>query len=195
MAACCLVTGRVDVLWRCAELRSTEHFSLEEVDGAWVLSGDASLLVDGIPGHVGYRVAVSADWVVVRALIDFAIGGRHRVLEIMHAQGAWTVDGIRRPDLAGCTDVDLGWTPSTNTVPLRRLSSDIGERREVRAAWVRFPELDVQAAEQCYTRLASDRWRYQAGPYEFVLVVSEEGLVLEYGDDLWRADAVVRTQG
>ena len=189
-----MVTDRLDVLWRCAELSSTEHFSLEEVDGAWVLSGDASLLVDGIPGHVGYRVDVSADWVVDRALINFAIGRRHRVLEIVHAHGAWTVDGLGRPDLAGCTDVDLGWTPSTNTVPLRRLSSDIGECREVRAAWVRFPELDVQATEQCYTRLASDRWRYQAGMYEFVLVVSEAGVVLEYGDDLWRAEAVIRTQ-
>jgi len=189
-----VVTDRLDVLWRCAELSSTEHFSLEEVDGAWVLSGDASLLVDGIPGHVGYRVDVSADWVVDRALINFAIGRRHRVLEIVHAHGAWTVDGLGRPDLAGCTDVDLGWTPSTNTVPLRRLSSDIGECREVRAAWVRFPELDVQATEQCYTRLASDRWRYQAGMYEFVLVVSEAGVVLEYGDDLWRAEAVIRTQ-
>jgi hypothetical protein len=38
--------------------------------------------------------------------------------------------------------------------------------------------------------LATNHWLYQAGAYEFELVVDvATGLVLEYGDDLWRASA------
>ena len=128
------------MLWFCAALRSAEHFSLQRIDNKWTLAGDVALLVDGIPGHVRYGVTASADWIVERTSIDFAIGGRRRVFEIVQADGVWTVDGQVRLDLAGCTDIDLGWTPATNTVPLRRLEVDVGEHADIRAVWVRFPE-------------------------------------------------------
>ena len=188
------MTDRVDVLWHCSALHSAEHFTLQRVDDAWVLTGDAALLVDGVPGHVHYRITASKGWVVDTTSIRFVIGDDHRVLEIVHADAAWTVNGQPRPDLAGCTDVDLGWTPATNTIPLRRLAGDIGDAVEIHAAWVRFPELDIRANEQRYLRLASNLWRYQSGPYDFELVVSDDGLVLEYGDDLWRAAGVARAR-
>ena len=92
--------------------------------------------------------------------------------------------------LDGCHDVDLGWTPATNTVPIRRLGLEVGETASITAAWVRFPELDVVASEQRYTRLGNDRWQYRSGDYDYELVTDETtGLVLSYGDDLWRAVA------
>jgi hypothetical protein len=66
-------------------------------------------------------------------------------------------------------DLDLGSTPATNTIPIRRLALEIGETTDITVAWVRFPELDVVASEQRYTRLATDRWRYQSGDYDFGL--------------------------
>ena len=57
-------------------------------------------------------------------------------------------------------------------------------------AWIRFPELDVVTNQQHYTRMASNRWRYRSGEFDFELVTDvRSGLVLEYGDDLWRAVA------
>ena len=93
--------------------------------------------------------------------------------------------------LDGCTDVDLGWTPATNTIPIRRLNLAIGDTETISAAWIRFPELDVVVSPQRYTRLADDCWRYQSGHYDFALTSDvASGLVLAYGDDLWRAVAV-----
>lgn len=181
---------RVDVLWHCSVLSSAEHFSLHSVPSGWVLSGDVALPVDGVPGHASYRVTASRDWVVERTDIDFTIGERRESWHIEHADGMWAVNGQLRADLAGCSDVDLGWTPATNTIPLRRLNLEIGEHADIRAAWVRFPELDIQASDQRYVRVAAGEWRYQSGPYDFLLTVSEDGLIVEYGDDLWRADAV-----
>ncbi len=67
---------------------------------------------------------------------------------------------------------------------------EVGETASVSAAWVRFPELDVVANAQRYTRLAPDRWRYRSGEYDFELLTdAASGLVLAYGDDLWRAAA------
>ena len=39
----------------------------------------------------------------------------------------------------GCRDIDLNFSPSTNVLPIRRLSLDVGDQAAVRAAWLRFP--------------------------------------------------------
>jgi len=44
-------------------------------------------------------------------------------------------------------DVDLPWTPATNTLPLRPLQLPVGAAATVIAAWVRWPTLDVHAYE------------------------------------------------
>ena len=77
------------------------------------------------------------------------------------------IDGRIRPDLDGCTDVDLGWSPITNVIPMRRLGLRVGDSVELLAAWVRFPELDVVANRQRYTRVTENR--YESGPYDFEL--------------------------
>ena len=37
------------------------------------------------------------------------------------AKGSWTIDGQAARSLKGCSDIDLGCSPSTNTLPIRRL--------------------------------------------------------------------------
>jgi hypothetical protein len=38
----------------------------------------------------------------------------------------------------GCLDIDLGFSPSTNLLPIRRLTLAVGEAATVRAAWLPF---------------------------------------------------------
>ncbi len=92
---------------------------------------------------------------------------------------------VARDDLAGCIDVDLGITPSTNTLPIRRLNLQVGESADVTAAWVRFPELTVEPLAQRYTRLDERRYRYESTTgFSAELEVDELGLVVRYGD-IW----------
>jgi hypothetical protein len=55
----------------------------------------------------------------------------------------------------------------------------------VRAAWVRFPNLNVEPLDQTYTRLGERTYRYQSGTFEADLEVDDEGLVLDY-PGIWR---------
>ena len=115
-------------------------------------------------------------------------GVEHHV--VWHCPPCRAVNGGPAPHLDGCRDVDLGWTPATNTIPIRRLGLKAGQTATISAAWVRFPELDVVNNVQRYTRLANDCWQYSSGDYEFELATDAvTGLVLSYGDDLWRAAA------
>ncbi len=51
---------------------------------------------------------------------------------------AWTANDVVQPALQGCTDIDMGFSPSTNLLPIRRLNLVIGASAPDRAAWVRF---------------------------------------------------------
>ncbi len=155
------------------------------------LQGVAALPLGDTPCHIDYDVSIDRQWrpSEARATIATPSGVREMVLRSDHADG-WELDGVPVSHLEGCGDVDLDWTPATNTVPIRRLDLEVGETRIITAAWVRFPELDVVSNAQRYTRLADDRWRYRSGDYDFELVTDPTtGLVLRYGDDLWRVAA------
>ena len=110
------------------------------------------------------------------------------MLERDPATGRWTRDGAPAPQVAGCLDVDLGFSPVTNTLPIRRLALAVGAAAPVRAAWLRFPGLELEPLEQVYRRLAPARYAYEsaAGRFRAELEVDGDGLVTRYGD-YWAA--------
>lgn len=179
------------IVWHCPPLASSEHASLVEGEPERRLHGLAVLPLEGEPCHIDYEVTCDAEWTPRSCSVDVTLSTQVRTIELLsHQVGHWEVNGEAAPHLQGCTDIDLGWTPATNTVPIRRLDLAVGATATIVAAWVRFPELDLLVNRQHYTRLASDRWRYQSGDYDFVLTTDPtSGLVLAYGDDLWTAVA------
>lgn len=103
-------------------------------------------------------------------------------------QGRWRVDGEPRPDLDGCLDVDFGFTPATNLLPLRRLALAPDEAADVRAAWLTLAPLAVQPLAQRYEAVALGLVRYTstASPGGFLLAHDDAGFVRDY-PGLWTA--------
>lgn len=86
-------------------------------------------------------------------------------------------------------DVDLAISPSTNTLPIRRLHLVPGEEREIDVVYVEFPTLCVRRGRQRYTRLRDvgdqAQYRYTSGSFTVDFVVDDTGLVLDY-PGVWR---------
>lgn len=140
------------------------------------------------PLRLDYRVACDAAWVTRRVELTLAHGGRQRALRLDHdGAGGWRRDGLAAADLEGCTDVDLGLSPSTNALPINRLRLQPGARNTIRAAWVRFPGLEVVPAEQSYEHLAERRYRYRSltSGFEAEVEVDGDGLPVDYAG-IWR---------
>jgi hypothetical protein len=177
------------VLWHCQALASSEYASLVEHDDGVQLTGRVALALEEAPCFIAYDVGLDREWCPRYADVTVTTPGTTRSIRLRSAAPRrWELDGAAAPELDGCTDLDLGFTPATNTVPIRRLNLAVGEARTITAAWLRFPELVVVPDTQTYTRVAGERWRYEAGDYSFELVTDgRSGLVLQYGDDLWRA--------
>jgi hypothetical protein len=94
----------------------------------------------------------------------------------------WRLNGAACPQVEGCVDVDLNFSPSTNLLPIRRLRLDVGQEAEVRAAWLRFPGFALEPLEQRYVRTSADGYRYESAGGAFVrdLTVNGDGFVTRY---------------
>jgi len=185
------------ILWRRLDIAGHEAAVLLSAEGEQVLRGVAVLGHAGRPCEMSYTIACDESWRTTRVELSGHVAGVPRSLALRRsAAGEWRVDGAVRVDLAGCADVDLGFTPATNLLPIRRLALPVGASAQVRAAWVRFPECTVEVLEQSYARTGATTYRYESGGGTFCreLTVAENGLVLEY-PDFWRVEALADSGG
>lgn len=177
-----------DIFWASLRWPGLEHAHLEEGSGGVAVSATLTGRQHGTDYRLRYRIACDAAWRTRDVRIDITAAGRQRAL-VLHADGggAWTDgEGRRLSGIDGAIDVDVAATPSTNTLPIRRLGRGPGEEAQVRAAWILVPSLEVSPLDQRYTCLARDgaesRWRYQSPAHGFTaeLPVDADGLVVDY---------------
>jgi hypothetical protein len=173
------------VLWQASD-GGSELCTLERAGTGWRLLGTVLSHNADQPVEIRYVVTVDQAWATTDVGVLVAAAGSEP-RELAELRAVWA-GATRPPEYAGCVDVDLGFTPATNTLPIRRLGLAVGEAADVEVAWLVWPELEVRPARQRYTRLADDRYRYQQGDFEAELVVDEQGLVRDY-EGLWRAVA------
>jgi hypothetical protein len=182
---------RATILWRRLDLPGHEAAELTRIAGRWRLSGVAVFAHAERPCRLQYVITCNVEWSARRCRVRGYIGSSQVRLNLTRdPAGEWTVDGARAVALAGCHDVDLGFSPSTNLLAIRRLALSVGASAPVRAAWVRFPDLTTEVLEQVYTRVAPERYLYEsaAGTFRRELTVDAQGFVLHY-PDFWRAEA------
>lgn len=175
-----MTTRRVS--WRRAdEAPAEEQCTITVRDAGLSLVGTILAAEGGVPARIEYRVLADATGTTTAVHVRDLRGFLQRTLTLERdVKGGWTVNGVRDPALRGCTDVDLGCSPSTNTLPIRRLQLGIGRSRTIRAARVRFPELAVEKAAQTYQRLDDATYRYASESFEAELVADDDGVVARY---------------
>lgn len=180
------------ILWRRLDLPGHEAAEITQQRNRWNLAGTALFAYRRQPCRLDYEVECDMTWgtrdVTVRGQI-----GEAPVLFVLSrdADGVWCANGVAQPAVQGCIDVDLGFSPSTNLLPIRRTKLVIGARAEIRAAWVRFPELTLEVLEQTYTRLSDCTYLYEsaAGAFRRELTVNGDGFVVDY-PGLWRDESL-----
>jgi len=177
----------VDRRWDSDLLDSTEQFTLHSHQDGYRFAGNTLIRHEGIRVEIDYVVEARPDWSTRSARID--IPALATLFEVqVSPQGRWVIDGEHRPDLDGALDIDLGWTPATNSLPIRRLSVRTGVPVATRVGWLKWSELVFMKAKQSYTSHGEGRWTYASGNFSADLVVDELGVVIDYGSPpIWRA--------
>ncbi len=179
------------ILWRRLDLSGHEFCRRFHQNSSWHLSGTAVFAYNQQPCQLNYLVICSSEWETLSGRVDGFIGNEAVKIELsVDSARHWRLDGRESPEVTGCIDVDLAFSPSTNLLPIRRLNLDIGEEAEVRAAWLRFPDFTLEPLEQLYSRIDAATYRYESAGGSFVaeLQVNEAGFVTLY-PNLWQAEA------
>jgi hypothetical protein len=186
------VHERSTIMWRRLDMPGAEVAELTCSSTLRALAGVVVVAHDGRPCALEYHIVCDAAWQTETVSIRGHLGGTAAALEIARSSNdSWRVNGTPAPTLQGCVDVDLGFSPATNLLPIRRLNLSVGERAAVRAAWVRFPELTLEILEQTYARVAEESYMYESagGTFRRELIVNPVGFVVDY-PDYWRAEAM-----
>ena len=160
--------------------------------------------VDPVPYRLDYRLDAWGEGFVTRSLRVEAVGeGWERRLRLERDDsGEWSAEvggegaldlpapGGDASGLGEALDCDLGLSPLTNTMPVRRhsLHTGAGEReRDFLMAWVSVPDLSVHASRQRYEHLRRE------GDGAVVRYASvEDGRVVFMSDLELDADGLVR---
>ncbi|HJZ77334.1 MAG TPA: putative glycolipid-binding domain-containing protein [Vicinamibacterales bacterium] len=130
-----------------------------------------------------YRIECDVMW-QVRVTHARMVGVDRRIDLTGDGGGHWRDgSGASMSHLDGAVDVDLSVTPFTNTLAIRRLDLAQGHTADIRAVYVRLPDLSVTIDPQRYTCLKRGRlYRYESLDSDFVrdVEIDADGLVVTY---------------
>ena len=180
------------ILWRRLDAPGYDACALFALIEGWRLAGTAVFALDEIPCHLSYEVLCDGLWRTRSATVRGWIG-RHAVELLIDTPSPrrWSFNGSVQDDLEGLTDVDLGFTPATNLIQLRRLDLEIGEGVDAPVVYLEFPELALGRLDHRYDRRTQSTYDYAAPRFDYAatLEVSDVGFVTRY-PGLWDLEAL-----
>jgi hypothetical protein len=178
------------ILWRRLDCPGHDACRLQQTSDGWELAGTSVFLQDGEAARLMYEVVCDAGWRTQHGIVEGWIGSRSVLLRIARTpEGDWILNNVLVPGLARCLDLDLGFTPATNLVQLRRVSLAVGESAEVPVAWLAVSTCALERLEQRYERRGAEAFWYEAPRFSYaaLLEVGDSGFVRRY-PGLWEAE-------
>jgi uncharacterized protein len=172
---------QTNILWTGREYHSIEN-CLVTVDrnGADIRSVIVGTYQSKIY-HVEYHIKTNANWETVFTEIKSRHSNKETHITLQSdGKGNWTLDGKKASAYTGCMDVDIPLAPFTNTLPVKRLNTAIGEQQQIKVIYLDLLEEQIKPVQQKYTRLSDTVYHYENVPNDFDadIMVDEFGLVI-----------------
>ena len=176
------------ILWRSLDHPGHEAARLVDLDLGWRLEGCAAFFDEGRVCSLSYRIEIDDAWQTRSASVIGWVGDREIQLDItVDHDLRWWMNRTEAKRVAGCIDIDLNFSPSTNLLPIRRLDLNVGDEALIRAAWLRFPSFELEVLEQRYRRIAHDKYTYTSDSFTAEITVNDAGMATQYAG-LWVAE-------
>lgn len=184
-----------EMTWRRIDERGQERCIMVCAAELCAMEGLGAVAINGSGLVFEYRIQLTPNWEVQQVTIVAHLGGEEFTLTLEHrSEAGWFANGERAIELDACTDVDFSFSPSTNTVAIKRLSLAVGEEGTSVAVYVTEPELKIGVLEQRYRRIDDRRYEYRAADFTAVIEVDQDSLVTDY-PELFEAAALEAVPG
>ena len=171
------------LLWSGIEYQSLEHCNLTVARPG--IEVNATIL--GVSNNqifkVDYSIRTNNSWQTIFCQVQMKTGNQLAVFRMgSDGNGNWTLNNELATQFAGCIDVDIIFTPFTNSLPINRLALRIGESAQIQVVYFDLATFELRPATQRYTRLADRKYKFENVPNDFEadLEVDELGMVISY---------------
>src|SRR5262245_46416895 len=142
------------ILWRRLDAPGHEFAQLFFEEAVWRLTGTAIFAFGDSQrraARLDYLVECDEGWRTRSAHVSGWVGDETISVDITVDEARrWRLNGIEIPEVEGCVDIDLNFSPSTNLLPIRRLRLNVGDEVSATAAWLRFPDFILDTLGQSY---------------------------------------------
>ncbi len=182
------------LLWERVNSVGAEHVLLDDRVG--LRARGTMVAAAPLPYTCRYSLATDASWATSVVEVTTEGAGWSRRVRLEREVGQWrivtseqgeldtTLPGTEMPELLdSAIDVDLGFSPLFNTLPVRRLGlrdKPVGTVMTLVMAWIQVPTLVVTPSEQTYTWLGEDRVLFESGVFRVELELDPAGYVVHY---------------
>lgn len=183
------------LLWRRLDHPGYEWCRVEETSTGRVFEGLVLVSFRRKPHRIEYDIQTDSDWQTKTVSIrSDGVGGSVSLDPRVDSKNRWFRNGKIVESVEGCVDVDLGFSPSTNALPINRLKLKRGKRVDVVAAWVEFPSFHLKPLQQAYERVDRRIVHYESagGMFRRELEVNQQGFVVQY-PDFWELEVSRRS--
>lgn len=169
------------ILWKRLDTHGLEECMTFQIDDQQVLYGKSMFFEGDRICNLNYRVRCDLSWCTQSANIKGYIDEKELRIEVKKSDSAWNINGSDEKSLHGCSEIDLGFTPSTNLMSIKQMiDRDLNELK-VSAAWLRFPEMQFEPMKQHYKRLSENIFSYESSTgLKKELKVNRFGFVVDY---------------
>jgi hypothetical protein len=177
------------VTWRGVEEWLAEVAAVDLRDDGLSATG-TQLGAEPFPYRLDYTLDASDGFVTRELELTATADGGRRTLKLHHdGSGGWRAEAgheVELPDLSLAGDIDIGFSPLTNSMPILRHGLHRQGEHDFVMAWVEVPSLNVIAARQRYEHVRGGEQgavvRFLDGESDFSadLELDPEGLLVFY---------------
>ncbi|TAH36370.1 MAG: hypothetical protein EYC70_11245 [Planctomycetota bacterium] len=179
------------ILWRRLDSPGHDACRLLGSDAGWQIDGVAVFPHEGMPACLSYQVTCDRAWRTQQGQVHGWLGGQAVRFSIARTSGGtWTLNGAVISGLHTCVDLDLGFTPATNLLQIRRLALTEGQSADAPVAWLDVAAGTLDLLQQRYECRSQSSYWYQAPRFDYagLLEVTPDGFVRRY-PGLWEMQA------
>lgn len=170
-----------ELIWQHLNAPGWEHVRVISDHPGWTVFD--SILVREHNGQVlrgGYTLVTDKEWrtLELRLMMESRPGSMEGVHLLTEGDGKW-MDANEQPipELDGCLDVDIQWTPLTHSLPINRLQTSVGDSREVDIVSILLPAMSIHRSTYLYAHVDDARFTVEGKPGPVSVEVDSDGLV------------------
>ncbi|WPQ62357.1 putative glycolipid-binding domain-containing protein [Chitinophaga sancti] len=170
------------IVWKNSTINTTEFVSIEKEEMTTVkgyITGEGF----GKPWLVRYTLTLNPRWEAQTVIIEVMSEQNYTIELYKNDLQQWLNEkGEHLKAFDGCVDVDISFTPFTNSLPINRLQLTKGEGQNISVVWVDIKNGDVKRVKQRYLNKGSKIYKYENEHSGYIseLIVDDEGYVVDY---------------